>query len=170
MDKHSPSDTPDQLAATSRTAQRISIRSPAASSRGTRCRSCAHCCSRDRRETSAIPWSRFGRHSARPAIYGPQPVTSIVRSKITNGLRCRRTSASSIFFSSREERGRHAYSARGSLGRWGENHLRVLLAEGASVWVADIDSSRRMRARQLGLPAECVVGDDGPRCRPTLLR
>ena len=45
------------------------------------------------------------------------------------------------------------------LGRWGEKHLRVLAALGATVWVADVSPARRSRAGELGVAAERVVSD-----------
>jgi UDP-N-acetylglucosamine 3-dehydrogenase len=45
------------------------------------------------------------------------------------------------------------------LGRWGEKHLRVLTALGATVWVADVSPTRLSRAREQGVAAERAVTD-----------
>lgn len=45
------------------------------------------------------------------------------------------------------------------LGRWGEQHLRVLRELGEEVWVADVSPGRRARAEQLGIVRERVVAD-----------
>jgi len=45
------------------------------------------------------------------------------------------------------------------LGRWGENHLRVLTQLDATVWVADVDPARRQWAVRQGVPAERAVDD-----------
>lgn len=45
------------------------------------------------------------------------------------------------------------------LGRWGETHLRVLTALGATVWVAELSPARLGRAREQGVPAERTVRD-----------
>lgn len=45
------------------------------------------------------------------------------------------------------------------LGRWGEQHLRVLTALGATVWVADVSSARLRRATEQGVVAERAVSD-----------
>jgi predicted dehydrogenase len=45
------------------------------------------------------------------------------------------------------------------LGRWGENHLRVLTALGVTPWVAEVSAGRRRRALELGIPAARVVAD-----------
>lgn len=45
------------------------------------------------------------------------------------------------------------------LGRWGENHLRVLRELGLDVWAADVADERRARAMRQGLAAERVVAD-----------
>ena len=43
------------------------------------------------------------------------------------------------------------------LGRWGEQHLRVLRQLGATVWVADVSAERRAWAVGRGIPPERVV-------------
>jgi predicted dehydrogenase len=45
------------------------------------------------------------------------------------------------------------------LGRWGEQHLRVLGELGASVWVADVSSERRALAITRGVAPACTVTD-----------
>jgi predicted dehydrogenase len=45
------------------------------------------------------------------------------------------------------------------LGRWGEQHLRVLSALGATPWVADGSPARLRRAAELGVPADRAVRD-----------
>ena len=45
------------------------------------------------------------------------------------------------------------------LGRWGENHLRVLSGLGATVWVADVSPARRRWAIEHGVPESRVVAD-----------
>jgi len=45
------------------------------------------------------------------------------------------------------------------LGRWGEQHLRVLRELGATVWAADVAAARRAWATQHGVAAGQVVGD-----------
>jgi predicted dehydrogenase len=45
------------------------------------------------------------------------------------------------------------------LGRWGEQHLRVLSALGATVWIADTSPARLRRAAELGVPALRAVRD-----------
>jgi predicted dehydrogenase len=45
------------------------------------------------------------------------------------------------------------------LGRWGEKHLRVLGALGATVWTADVSASGRRRAMDHGVPERRVVTD-----------
>jgi predicted dehydrogenase len=45
------------------------------------------------------------------------------------------------------------------LGRWGENHLRVLRQLGATVWLADVAASRREWAIGQGVERGRVVGD-----------
>jgi UDP-2-acetamido-3-amino-2,3-dideoxy-glucuronate N-acetyltransferase len=45
------------------------------------------------------------------------------------------------------------------LGRWGEHHLRVLTALGATVWVADVSASRRRWAAEHGVDPARTVAD-----------
>jgi UDP-N-acetylglucosamine 3-dehydrogenase len=45
------------------------------------------------------------------------------------------------------------------LGRWGEKHLRVLTALGATVWVADVSPGRLTWAMEQGVAAERAVSD-----------
>ena len=45
------------------------------------------------------------------------------------------------------------------LGRWGENHLRVLREIGVTVWVADVSATRRAWAVRHGVEAACAVDD-----------
>jgi UDP-N-acetylglucosamine 3-dehydrogenase len=45
------------------------------------------------------------------------------------------------------------------LGRWGENHLRVLTQLGAAVWVADVSAARRQWAVGHGVAAARVLAD-----------
>jgi predicted dehydrogenase len=45
------------------------------------------------------------------------------------------------------------------LGRWGENHLRVLTQLGASVWVADVSAVRRQWAIGQGVATARAVAD-----------
>src|SRR5919197_1770923 len=45
------------------------------------------------------------------------------------------------------------------LGRWGEKHLRVLRALGATIWVADVSAERRAWAIGQGIDAARVVED-----------
>ncbi|RPH81620.1 MAG: oxidoreductase, partial [Candidatus Rokuibacteriota bacterium] len=45
------------------------------------------------------------------------------------------------------------------LGRWGEEHLRVLARLGATVWAADLSAARRARAVGRGVAADRVVAD-----------
>lgn len=45
------------------------------------------------------------------------------------------------------------------LGRWGENHLRVLAQLHATVWVADVDAARRAWAVGRGVAADRTVAD-----------
>ncbi|HEX6212030.1 MAG TPA: Gfo/Idh/MocA family oxidoreductase, partial [Methylomirabilota bacterium] len=45
------------------------------------------------------------------------------------------------------------------LGRWGENHLRVLTHLGATVWVADVSPARRQWAVGQGVAAARAVAD-----------
>jgi predicted dehydrogenase len=45
------------------------------------------------------------------------------------------------------------------LGRWGEQHLRVLRELGEEVWVADVSASRRAWAEDQGLPTRLVLAD-----------
>jgi predicted dehydrogenase len=45
------------------------------------------------------------------------------------------------------------------LGRWGENHLRVLTQHGASVWVADVSAVRRQWAIGQGVATARAVAD-----------
>ena len=45
------------------------------------------------------------------------------------------------------------------LGRWGEQHLRVLTALGATVWVAEVSADRRQRAVDRGVAEARVLQD-----------
>ena len=45
------------------------------------------------------------------------------------------------------------------LGRWGENHLRVLGELGAELWVADVSEERRAFAVRAGVPVHRAVED-----------
>src|SRR5215475_3686067 len=45
------------------------------------------------------------------------------------------------------------------LGRWGEQHLRVLRQLGEEVWVADVSPARRAWAEQQGIRHGRVVAD-----------
>jgi predicted dehydrogenase len=45
------------------------------------------------------------------------------------------------------------------LGRWGENHLRVLTQLGATVWVADVSAARRQWAVGQGVAAARALAD-----------
>jgi UDP-N-acetylglucosamine 3-dehydrogenase len=45
------------------------------------------------------------------------------------------------------------------LGRWGQQHLRVLAALGATTWVADLSAARRQWAIVHGVAAERVLDD-----------
>lgn len=45
------------------------------------------------------------------------------------------------------------------LGRWGEQHRRVLVGLGATVWGADVSGARRRWAVEHGLPESRVVAD-----------
>ena len=45
------------------------------------------------------------------------------------------------------------------LGRWGEEHLRVLARLGATVWAADLSAARRARAVGQGVAADRAVAD-----------
>src|SRR5262245_49427242 len=45
------------------------------------------------------------------------------------------------------------------LGRWGEQHLRVLRDLGQEIWVADISPARRAWAKDRGVPSARVVSD-----------
>ena len=45
------------------------------------------------------------------------------------------------------------------LGRWGENHLRVLTQLGATVWVADVSAARREWAVGQGVASARAVED-----------
>jgi len=45
------------------------------------------------------------------------------------------------------------------LGRWGEQHLRVLRKLGEEVWVADVSQARRAWAEGQGVPPGRVVSD-----------
>jgi predicted dehydrogenase len=45
------------------------------------------------------------------------------------------------------------------VGRWGEKHLRVLRALGATVWVADVAAERRQWAIAQGIAPDRVVAD-----------
>jgi len=45
------------------------------------------------------------------------------------------------------------------LGRWGENHLRVLGEIGAELWAADVSAERRQHAARAGVDPARVVAD-----------
>ena len=45
------------------------------------------------------------------------------------------------------------------LGRWGENHVRVLRELGVSLWVSDVAPARRAWAVERGVPAAQAVAD-----------
>lgn len=45
------------------------------------------------------------------------------------------------------------------LGRWGEQHLRVLGELGVTVWAADVSAARREWAVRHGLDPRLALGD-----------